>query len=68
VPGPTINADGYFEKNPQDAYSVNNVTAKRDADGTVTIHFGGDPGQSNFLDHAGVELHRAALPPAKGTH
>lgn len=43
------NADGYFEKNPQDAYSVNNVTAKRDADGKVTVHFGGDPGQSNFL-------------------
>lgn len=43
------NADGYFEKNPQDAYSVNSVTAERDADGRITVHFGGDPDQPNFL-------------------
>ncbi|WP_395396145.1 DUF1254 domain-containing protein (plasmid) [Novosphingobium sp. BL-8A] len=34
------NKDGYFEKNPQNAYSINNVTAKRDADGSVSIQFG----------------------------
>ena len=30
-------ADGYFHKNDQDSYSINNVTAKKDADGSVTI-------------------------------
>jgi hypothetical protein len=43
------NAKGYMEPNPQNAYSVNNVTAKRDADGSVTIRFGGDPGSTNYL-------------------
>jgi hypothetical protein len=32
--------DGYFEPNPQNAYSINNVTAARDTDGSVTIQFG----------------------------
>ncbi len=35
------NADGFFEKNDRDAYSVNNITARPDADGSITIHFGG---------------------------
>ena len=43
------NAKGYMEPNPQNAYSVNNVTARRDADGGVTIRFGGDPGGANHL-------------------
>ena len=43
------NADGYFEKNDANAYSFNNITAKKESDGTVTIHFGGDPKQSNYL-------------------
>jgi hypothetical protein len=43
------NADGYFEKNDFNAYSFNNITAKKDSDGGVTVHFGGDPKQSNFL-------------------
>jgi hypothetical protein len=43
------NEKGFFEKNPQEAYSVNNVTAKKEADGSVRIHFGGDPGQPNYL-------------------
>ncbi len=43
------NAKGYMEPNPQNAYSVNNVTAGRNADGSVTIHFGGDPGGPNYL-------------------
>ena len=43
------NADGFMEKNDLNAYSINNVTAKRDADGNVTIHFGGDPANSNYL-------------------
>lgn len=43
------NADGYFEKNDANAYSFNNITAKKDSAGSVTIHFGGDPNQSNYL-------------------
>ncbi|HEY8948137.1 MAG TPA: DUF1254 domain-containing protein [Rhizomicrobium sp.] len=39
------NADGHFEKNAQSAYSVNNITAKKDADGSVTIQFGGCDGK-----------------------
>jgi para-nitrobenzyl esterase len=35
------NAKGFFEKNSRGAYSVNNLTAKPDADGSVTVRFGG---------------------------
>lgn len=35
------NADGFFEPNEQGAYSVNNITAVRDDDGSVTVRFGG---------------------------
>ena len=38
------NADGYFTANPQNAYSLNNITAQRGADGTVDIQFGGCDG------------------------
>ncbi|MFB6140122.1 MAG: DUF1214 domain-containing protein [Halosimplex sp.] len=43
------NRDLYLEENQYDAYSVNDVTTERNADGSVTIHFGGDPDQPNFL-------------------
>lgn len=44
------NGEGYFEKNQYDAYSVNNITAKKDADGSVTVQFGGCDGKiSNCL-------------------
>ncbi|HJQ09917.1 MAG TPA: DUF1254 domain-containing protein [Gemmatimonadaceae bacterium] len=33
--------DGYFEKNDRNLYSINNITAKKAADGSVTIQFGG---------------------------
>jgi len=36
--------DGYFASNPQNAWSLNNVTAKRSADGSYTIQFGGCDG------------------------
>jgi hypothetical protein len=39
------NAAGYFEKNPYNAYSLNNLTAKKDPDGAVTIQFGGCDGE-----------------------
>ena len=36
------NAEGYFEPNPSGVYSVNSVTGTRDADGSITVRFGGD--------------------------
>jgi hypothetical protein len=41
--------EGYFVQNKYDAYSLNNVTAKKSQDGSYTIHFGGDPKQPNYL-------------------
>ena len=35
------NKDGYFTANEQNAYSVNNITAVKAADGSTTIQFGG---------------------------
>src|SRR5262245_15721633 len=34
-------AQGYFEKNPYDAYSVNNLTGRKGVDGSMTVQFGG---------------------------
>ncbi len=39
------NAAGYFEKNKYDAYTVNDITAKKGDDGTVAIQFGGCDGK-----------------------
>jgi len=36
------NAQGFFEPNERGAYSVNNITAARNDDGSVTVRFGGD--------------------------
>ncbi len=35
------NAKGFFEKNALDSYSLNNLTAKRNKDGSITVQFGG---------------------------
>ena len=40
------NAKGYFEKNALNAYSLNNLTAKKSADGSITIQFGGCDGKT----------------------
>ena len=42
-------AKGWIPVNKYNAYSFNNVTAKKNEDGSITIHFGGDPKQPNFL-------------------
>jgi hypothetical protein len=34
-------AKGYFEKNALNAYTLNNITAKRSADGSIVVQFGG---------------------------
>ncbi|HWZ60084.1 MAG TPA: DUF1214 domain-containing protein [Gemmatimonadaceae bacterium] len=39
------NAKGYFEPNQYNAYSLNNITAKKNADGSVAIQFGGCDGK-----------------------
>jgi len=43
------NADGYFEPNDRNAYSVNNLTATPNEDGSVTVHFGGDDDRANLI-------------------
>lgn len=39
------NVDGFYTKNQYDAYTLNNVTAKKSADGSVDIQFGGCDGK-----------------------
>jgi hypothetical protein len=39
------NAEGYFEANQYNAYAVNNISAKKGADGSVAIQFGGCDGE-----------------------
>ena len=59
------NAEGYFQKNDLDAYSLNNITSKKSPDGSVTIQFGGCDGKiPNCLPimkgwNYGVRLYRA---------
>lgn len=43
------NAKGFMEKNKRNAYSINNITALKNEDGSITIHFGGDPANPNYL-------------------
>ena len=39
------NSEGYYQKNPYNAYSLNNITSKKNPDGSVTIQFGGCDGK-----------------------
>lgn len=39
------NAQGYFEKNSNNAYSLNSITGKKNPDGSVTVQFGGCDGK-----------------------
>jgi hypothetical protein len=43
------NKDGFFDPNDQDAYSVNSLTGTPNDDGSITIHFGGEPSSANYL-------------------
>ena len=43
------NKDRFMVKNDLNRYSLNSVTAKKNADGTTTIHFGGDPKAENYI-------------------
>jgi len=42
-------AEGYMVPNEYGAYSFNDKSAERNADGSITIHFGGDPNRVNYL-------------------
>jgi hypothetical protein len=39
------NAEGYYEKNPYYAYSINNITGKKSTDASIAIQFGGCDGK-----------------------
>jgi hypothetical protein len=41
------NAKGYFEANEYNAYSLNNITAEKGADGSITVQFGGCDGKTS---------------------
>jgi len=43
------NAEGFFEPNAANRYSVNNLTAAAETDGRVIVSFGGDPSSPNWL-------------------
>ena len=43
------NADGYLEANDLGVNSYNNHSAVANPDGSITIHFGGDPDGVNYL-------------------
>jgi hypothetical protein len=44
--GANSDAKGYFEPNTYNAYTNNNLTAQRTADGSVTVQFGGCDGKT----------------------
>jgi hypothetical protein len=39
------NAEGYLEKNPYHAYSINSITGRKGVDGSIAIQFGGCDGK-----------------------
>ena len=43
------NSESWIPKNTRGIYSYNDITAKKAADGSITIHFGGDPNADNYL-------------------
>ena len=43
--GQRLQRQGLFEKNDHNAYSLNNITAKKNADGSIAIQFGGCDGK-----------------------
>ncbi len=42
------NKEGYFEKNSYNAYGFGDRNAEKNADGSITLHFGGDPSSINY--------------------
>jgi hypothetical protein len=43
------NKDGFFEPNDYQSYSINNLTAKKNNDNSITVNFGGQPDNINYI-------------------
>lgn len=43
------NKDGYFEENEYNSYGFGDRTAEKNMDGSVTLHFGGNPESVNYI-------------------
>jgi hypothetical protein len=43
------NKDGFFEPNDYQSYSINNLTAKKNSDNSITVSFGGQPDNINYI-------------------
>jgi hypothetical protein len=43
------NQERFMVPNEYNSYSLNSLTTKKNADGTTTLRFGGDPKAENFL-------------------
>lgn len=43
------NKESYFEPNPHNSYGISNQTAIKNSDGSITLHFGGDPQSVNYM-------------------
>lgn len=41
--------DGYFQRNEYESYGFSNQSAVMDSDGSITLHFGGDPSSLNYI-------------------
>jgi hypothetical protein len=67
------NAQGYFQENNENVYTLNNLTAKKGEDGSITVQFGGSDGKTpnclpivpgwNFI----VRLYRPRVEVLEGT-
>jgi len=43
------NNEGYFEQNSYNAYGFSDRNAEKNADGSITLHLGGDPSSINYI-------------------
>jgi hypothetical protein len=43
------NKNGFFEPNDYQSYSINNLTAKKNSDNSITVSFGGQPDSINYI-------------------
>lgn len=58
------NADGYFQENFRNSYSVNNIAGEANDDGSFTVNLGGcDDLSELFTFDRRMELHRSDVPP-----
>ena len=68
IGGKLYSAEGYCTHTAADAYTLSNLNAKREADGSMAIQFGDCDGRiaNGLCILARVELHKTwAFPPAR---